>query len=188
MQIESITRYKNKNAYYGRTAAGVEIFISYQTIIAASTAGVTFITSGYYSNTTAHHKTDARRYFNNPEIIEVTPAALYAIAAGDDDTRIQAIQEHKNLLLILEYINDESQHPAHLVNETYIKNTKFISEKRTPYKNGNELITRTKRTTFKTIPNFNIVQRCRRISCKVKTRTGPANFQKYKYYKAVISS
>jgi hypothetical protein len=157
IKINNVNQYRHKNAYI----VNGNIFLSYNTIIAASYNGVTFITSGYYSNTTAHHKTDAVRYFNNPEVIEVTPETLYKIAAGNQETRKAAISEEKtkqNLIKFLSY-NLERRPAAYnglkIYDLSQLINQDQTGEYTRPYKNGNYKTITEHRTGFKYVSNFN---------------------------------
>lgn len=156
------TRYNYKNASTARTTGGVNIFISYQTIIAAEAPGVTFITSRNYSTTTAHHKTDARRWFNNSRVIEVTPEALYnyvdgSITAAD----IIKEQEKKDQLLELIKLNFNPRETAWRNDlPDYYSITQLLKELETgndadKYKNGNSETRHYYRTRFKYVSNIN---------------------------------
>ena len=179
IELISINQYRNKKAYYGISTAGINVFLSYSTIIAANTAGVTFITSGYYSNTTAHHKTDAARLYGD-KVITARPETVQAIAAGNQAARLEAIQEHQDKETIKQYIKGTG--PAVEGLETLINNRVFISEEVTQYKNGNKLRVRTYKTTFKHLENFQVIERTRAIRKALKPYNGPKGPKGKRYY------
>ena len=179
IELTSRNQYGHKNASTARTAAGVSVFISYQTIIAADINGTTFITSGAYSVTTGHHKTDARRYFNNVQEIELLPDALYALAAGEVSAAeiIKESQDRRNLLKEL-----RNQEP----DGTTIKDLKYkgtIQAYKPPehkqYKNGNRDIIYHYKASFKNLPEVYYKVICKEQPVKIQTRTGPALYNKY---------
>lgn len=159
IELTSRNQYKSKNASTARTAGGVNIFISYQTIIAAEAPGVTFITSGYYSNTTAHHKTDAARWFNNPEDIEVTPDTLYRYVSGEV-TAEEIQQEQQIKTQLLQYLEEDTNNKKAAYNNLKIYdllnliNSSETSSETIPYKNGNYKNIKNYKTNFKYVSNF----------------------------------
>ena len=184
INVRRIEQYRHKNAYI----VNGNIFLSYETVIAASINGITFLTAATYSNTTAHHKTDAVRYFNNETVIIVTPTALYKIAEYDTETKAAAIQETTDAELLTSHVLQQSKYNAIAEHEAFINNTEFISSEIKDYKNGNSLNIRIYRTTFKNIPNFYIKQKVRAIK-KTLTKNGKKyRYRDYKKYKAVIYS
>ncbi len=148
INISEITQYRNKNLYFSK-APGAAIAISYNTIIAASKEGITFITSGYYSNTTSHHKTDALRYFNNTDNIEVTPDTLYKIAAGAPILPI--IQEEEFKRYLIKTIKTGGI-PNHIKTPEYVQK---IKHEKKDFKNGNKKYWNYYKTNFKYVSNIN---------------------------------
>lgn len=173
MKLKEIKQYKNKNAYYGINEAGINIFVSYNTLIAVSVDNITFITDTYYSNTTAHHKTDAIRFYNNDTIIKVTSEALYQIAAENNNIKKQAILENKQKQILESFLKKLNKFDCVTEREIFINNTEFIKQETKNYKNGNKLKTRTYKTTFKTVPNFIITERIHIKKTTVQKFNGP---------------
>lgn len=173
MKLKEIKQYKYKNAYYGTTTElNINVFYSYNTLIAVSIDNITFITDAYYSNTTAHHKTDAIRFYNNNTIIKVTQEALESIATGNH-TRKQAITEYKQKQILKSFLKGLNKFDCVTEREAFINNTEFIKQETKNYKNGNKLKTRTYKTTFKTVPNFIIIERCHIKKSQVQKFNGP---------------
>jgi len=135
IKIQTINQYKHKNAYIVNS----NLFLSYNTLIAASIDGVTYITSRTYSNTTSHHKTDALRYFNNQEVITVKPDTLYKLAAGYDPELLEVIQEeHQQRQDLLTALYNKDNTAKIITHLKYIRVIKARKEpETTPYKNGN---------------------------------------------------
>ena len=179
--IELITRtqYKNKNASTARTTGGINIFISYSTIIAAEAPGVTIITSGYYSNTTAHHKTDARRYFNNNQEIEATPEALYKYVSGEvtaEELQREASQRQELITAL-----KANKNTGGIIEKLKVKG--IITTRKAPetknYKNGNRLEKYFYKVEFKYLPAVYYELNSKAIKYQIETRTGTAKTNKY---------
>jgi len=180
MILESIQQVNNKNLYICKTTAGVTIAVSYNTVIAAKgPEGILFLTSYSYSNTTAHHKTEASRILGG-EVVEVTPEALYKIAAGDETTAARAIVEDGIKSQIIEAIQEDNR-PELQDQRTKGNITPAKQPSKTTYKNGNSCTVYHYKTTFKYVDNIYYHRRTRQTSIKNKRGT-------YKTYKAVITS
>ena len=153
MKIQSINQIGNKNLYVCQTAAGITAAVSYNTIIAASQDGITYLTSYNYSNTTAHHKTQAVRIFNDTEIITVTPDALYKIADGDKTAATEALQEHEIREVLLQELHNNDSTGKTLKHLQYLGVCKpeKVPESQ-DFKNGNRLTKYYYKVNFKYVP------------------------------------
>lgn len=190
MKIKQI---RSKQAYILNNNIGV----SYNTPIAANVDGVTFITENYYSNTTAHHKTDIKREFNNSQVIEVNQETIkdfYYFLTYGEYTSAQnlaaAVQEEAAIKQdLITYVKEYNGNPKKAawknlkVNAYKLHNDdtfKLIIDESTTYKNGNVLNVRKYRTNFNYVSNltFKISHRTRKIKATAKaaitTGTAPA--------------
>ena len=179
--INNLRRIRTTNASTATTAAGVNIGISYSTIIAAEKNGVSFYTENYYSNTTAHHKSDILRIFNNAQNVEVTQTALTAIAAGDIKPD-QVLEELKIKKQLQKFIKLNLDYNAAAWNNSIdiyfisnlINNLPAVEESKKEYKNGSTRTIKTKKTTFKYVSNFyfKITTHKKLITVKAAARAG----------------
>lgn len=152
--------------------------VSYNTPIAASAAGVTFITSRYYSNTTAHHKSDFIRYFNNSQTVEVSQAALIDIINQDLDPAA-VIQEQDIKTGIINRINAGTWLYADKRAAKYLE---VINQDRKNFKNGNFQTIRTFKTSFKYVSNFRIKETSHAFRTKRPAYNGPTGPKPEAYY------
>ena len=139
--IENAEQYKHKNAYYGvvkNENGQINVFVSYNTIIAASYNGVTFLTSRSYSNTTAHHKTDAERFYNNAKTIIVDPSTLIELVENPSISA-DIITDYKKFIAIKAEIENGTASLYKLQKDGVLfnLNNKGRETESKKYKNGN---------------------------------------------------
>lgn len=168
----------NKNLYIVGNVG-----VSYNTPIAADfkSLEVTFITSSYYSNTTAHHKTELVRIFNNKEVIEVSQALLVDIINGEVPAK-EVLKDFQHFQTCKDIISGNvSGSKSFILSD----NCHQISSENKYYKNGNYKIVTIKElrseyftAKFKVVNHyFKQVSSCRNsrtqqkgISYNIKTR------------------
>ena len=191
-----IERIKSKQAYIINDNIGV----SYNTPIAASVNGITFVTENYYSNTTAHHKSDVIRRFNNNRFIEVKQEVinnLYTALTSSDYTAAAAIaaaaiQEEKEKDNLINYLklNCNDRNAAYKGVNIYaarqqLKNPSY--HKRKDFKNGNYKTTDSGYSNFQQVSD--IYYRITTHYKKVRALSLPTGTAKASYHaKYIVTS
>ena len=189
---------KSKQAYILNENIGV----SYNTPIAANVDGTTFITENYYSNTTAHHKTDIIRAFNNYNVIEVNQETIkdfyYFLTYGEySSAQNLAAEIKKEEILkneIITTIETGREQAIFFKNKNIYSFIKKGYRNKTPYKNGNFKEVQHFQTNFKYVSNIRFKETTRGIKSKIRTsnsKPGKAKsgsiFYKYKYRSVIYS-
>jgi len=172
----NIRQIRSKQAYIINNTIG----ISYITPQAISLKGITFITSNWYSITTAHHKTDIIRDFNNSETITINHNTLIDLINNyngynheQQENLINKILEEEKLKnYLIRELKTENSIPNHYKLNKIIERT---SSNKTKYNNGNYKTIQTYKTNFQHVDN---------ITFKV---TNHHFFKKIKYYSNSIT-
>lgn len=136
----------NKQAYIINGNIGV----SYNTPICIKIGGVLFITENSYSNTTAHHKTDFKRILGG-EVVEVQHTVLIDLI-NNDINAAEILQENKTKQYLIKSLEKNNSIPNNI--KVYAAVEKTNSSKQL-FKNSNEKIKTSYKTTFKYVSNFN---------------------------------
>ena len=157
-------RLGSKQAYIFNNNTGV----SYNTPIVYSTGGVSFYTSSWYSVTTAHHKSEFLRFFNNARSVEVNQAAL--IDLNQDLEPAAVIKEDELKTGIINAVEEGTWIYKNKEAAPYLE---LVKESKTQYKNGNFQEVRTYKTNFKYVSSLQVKQTQHAFRTKRPAYNGP---------------
>lgn len=174
--------------------AGV-IGISYSTSVLFKPAGysVLFVSSTYYSVTTAKHKAILARYISHARSVDINAGALIDLINQDLDPEV-VLQEVQQKAAIIAAIEENQESGVFFSDKNLYNYVEKGTRKRTNYKNGNFQDVQLYRTNFKYVPNLDIKQT--RHAFKERLTTGNskpgkaskgATYYRYKY-KVVVRS